>query len=125
MHFISLSLVQIFSLHLVGICNLSFCCLHRQKIGAHKGVVTNLTESAAMPLEHSPQRQKRSQRKTQVMERVCVSVNEWCESTGTSKPTTYRMMADGRLRYVQIGKRTRKIPITEYTRLGLPPPEVA
>jgi excisionase family DNA binding protein len=63
-----------------------------------------------MPLDHSPRR-------------VCVSVREWCQSTGISKATTYRMMADGRLRYVTIG-RSRKIPITEYTRLGLPLPEV-
>jgi excisionase family DNA binding protein len=81
-----------------------------------------------MSLEHSPQRQKkraRRMRATDLTDRVCVSVSEWCASTGISKPTAYRMMLDGRLRYVQIGERTRKIPTAEYSRLGLIPAEVA
>ena len=79
-----------------------------------------------MSLEDNPEPQKkRGPRKRRMIERVCVSVDEWCESTGFSKPTTYRWMADGRLRYVQFGSRMRKIPTTEYARLGLLPSEVA
>lgn len=51
--------------------------------------------------------------------RVCLSVHEWRDATGISIPTTYRMMADGRLRYVELGERMRKIPVTEFVRLGL------
>jgi excisionase family DNA binding protein len=39
--------------------------------------------------------------------------------TGISKPTIYKMFTDGRLRYVQIGPRFRRIPATELPRLGL------
>ena len=52
------------------------------------------------------------------MARVAYTVSEWAEATRLSKATTYRMMADGRLRYVQIG-RTRRIPAEEQRRLGL------
>ena len=61
---------------------------------------------------------KKQVRNSRLSERVCVSVTEWCFSTGTSKPTAYRMMSDGRLRFVQLGERIRKIPTTEYQRLG-------
>jgi excisionase family DNA binding protein len=40
------------------------------------------------------------------------------EATGLSRQMIYRMMKDGRLRYVQIG-RTRRIPVSEQERLGL------
>lgn len=56
---------------------------------------------------------------SELRERACVSVTEWCGSTGISKPTAYRMMADGRLKFVRMGERIRKIPTTEYERLGL------
>jgi excisionase family DNA binding protein len=67
----------------------------------------------------SPEPKKRPPQQTRVIERVCVSVSEWCDSTNISRPTAYRMMADGRLRYVRLGERTRKIPTSEYVRLGL------
>jgi excisionase family DNA binding protein len=54
----------------------------------------------------------------QQIDRVCLTVAEWVRSTGLSKQTTYRMMADGRLRFVQFG-RTRRIPTEEQVRLGL------
>ena len=72
-----------------------------------------------MSLKHSPQRQKRGPRKRRAIERVCVSVDEWVEATGFSRPTTYRWMADGRLKFVQLSARMRKIPTSEFERLGL------
>jgi excisionase family DNA binding protein len=53
------------------------------------------------------------------MPRVCFSVNEFSEATGISRPTIYRWMASGRLRYAQFGDRFRRIPATEFARLGL------
>jgi excisionase family DNA binding protein len=84
-----------------------------------------------MSLEHSPQRQKKKNKKKRkptlfrMAGRVCVSVAEWCSTTGVSRPTAYRMMLDGRLHYVQMGERMRKIPTTEYQRLGLVSSEAA
>jgi hypothetical protein len=72
-----------------------------------------------MSLEHSPQRQKRGPRKRRVIDRVCDSVDEFSAATGISKTAIYRMMQDGRLRYVQATPRMRKIPTSEYSRLGL------
>jgi excisionase family DNA binding protein len=74
-----------------------------------------------MPTDENPieQKKRRAPRKKREMERVCVSVDEFCRSTGTSKPTAYRMMASGKLKYVQLSTRTRKIPTSEYARLGL------
>jgi hypothetical protein len=73
-----------------------------------------------MSLEHSPQRQKkRGPRKQREIAPVCVSPDEFSRATGISTPVVYRMMADGRLRYVQATTRMRKIPTTEYERLGL------
>ena len=81
-------------------------------------------KARGMSLEHSPQRQKKRGR-LRLADRVCVSVSEICELTGISKPSAYRMMADGRLQYVQMGERTRKIPTSEYERLGLVASEAA
>lgn len=53
--------------------------------------------------------------------RVCFSIQEWTDATGISVPTTYRMMADGRLHYVQLTDDMRKIPAIELVRLGLCP----
>jgi excisionase family DNA binding protein len=72
-----------------------------------------------MSLEHSPQRQKRGPRKQRAIAPVCVSPDEFSKATGISKPVLYRMMADGRLRYTQATSRLRKIPTSEYDRLGL------
>ena len=62
---------------------------------------------------------KRGPRKQRTIQPVCVSVDEWVRATGFSRPTTYRWMADGRLRYVQFGDRMRKIPTSEFERLEL------
>jgi len=72
-----------------------------------------------MSLEHAPQRQKRGPRKQRPIQPVCVSPEEFSQATGISKPVIYRMMQDGRLRYTQATSRMRKIPTTEYARLGL------
>jgi excisionase family DNA binding protein len=66
-----------------------------------------------------PKKKKRGPRKQRAIQPVCVSVDEWVRATGFSRPTTYRWMADGRLRFVQFGERMRKIPTSEYVRLGL------
>jgi len=70
-----------------------------------------------MSLEHDPARQQRRGARRSVA-RVCFSPDELAEATGLSRQTLYRMMKDGRLRYVQFGC-TRRIPATELTRLGL------
>jgi excisionase family DNA binding protein len=74
-----------------------------------------------MSLEHGPQRQnkKRGPRKRRAIAPVCVSPEEFSRATGISRPTTYRWMADGRLKFVQFGTRMRKIPTSEFERLGL------
>jgi excisionase family DNA binding protein len=65
-------------------------------------------------------RQKRhGARAREPLARICVSIGEFCEATGISRPTVYRMMNAGKLHFVQIGPRMRKIPTTEFTRLGL------
>lgn len=46
-------------------------------------------------------------------------VEIFVRKTGISKPTTYRLMASGKLRYAQVTERIRLIPTTEYERLGL------
>jgi excisionase family DNA binding protein len=46
-------------------------------------------------------------------------VDVFLAKTGISRPTAYRMMASGKLKYAQVGERIRLIPITEYVRLGL------
>jgi excisionase family DNA binding protein len=66
-----------------------------------------------MSLEHAPARQWRTP-----LRRIAYTVGEWSEITGLSRPTIYRMMSDGRLRFVQFG-RTRRIPAEEQIRLGL------
>jgi excisionase family DNA binding protein len=72
-----------------------------------------------MSLEHDPARQKRGPRKQRPIAPVCVSPDEFSKATGISRPVVYRMMEDGRLHYVQVTPRLRKIPTTEYARLGL------
>jgi excisionase family DNA binding protein len=52
-------------------------------------------------------------------ERICVSPYEMRDATGLSLATIYRMMKTGQLRFVQLGGRMRKIPTSEYARLGL------
>jgi excisionase family DNA binding protein len=48
------------------------------------------------------------------------TVNEFCAKMKCSRVTAYSMMRDGDLKYVQIGKQ-RRIPHSEYRRLGVIP----
>jgi excisionase family DNA binding protein len=64
-------------------------------------------------LEHDPIRHRR-----EPLRRIAYTVGEWSQITGLSRPTIYRMMARGELRFVQFG-RTRRIPAEEKVRLGL------
>ena len=61
---------------------------------------------------------KRSPQVRTPLPRVAYSVTEWSEITGTSRPTVYRQMDAGELRYVLIRK-MRRIPASELVRLKL------
>lgn len=50
------------------------------------------------------------------MPRLGYSINEWCEATGTSRPTAYRMIKDGQLRTVRI-RGHHRIPVAEARRV--------
>jgi excisionase family DNA binding protein len=67
-----------------------------------------------MSLEHDPARQRLQRKPLQLL---AYTVAEWCAATKLSRQTVYRMMADGRLRFVQIGT-IRRIPASEAVRLG-------
>jgi hypothetical protein len=69
-------------------------------------------------------RQRRSTTSARVA-RIGDKVHEFVAKTGISRPTAYRMMASGELRYVQITERIRLIPHAEYIRLGLIEAEAA
>jgi excisionase family DNA binding protein len=71
-----------------------------------------------MSLEHDPSRQNRRRGGGPMLPRVAVSVSEFSSTTKLSKPTLYRMMQRGQLRFAQIGA-IRRIPVSEYQRLGL------
>jgi excisionase family DNA binding protein len=47
------------------------------------------------------------------------TITEFCAKMKCSRPTVYRMMKDGELKYIQI-RGERRIPHSEYGRLGLP-----
>jgi excisionase family DNA binding protein len=51
-------------------------------------------------------------------DRLSDSVQEFSDRTGVSTQTLYKMMRAGRLRYVQVTDDLRRIPTTEYIRLG-------
>lgn len=71
-----------------------------------------------MSIEHAPIRQKRRKRTAPSLPRIAYSIKEWCHITGFSKPTVYRQMKSGDLRYVEVGG-IRRIPAEEKQRLGL------
>jgi hypothetical protein len=82
----------------------------------------NSPETIAVSKHRSkPRRSRRRRRSTTSarVERIGDKVREFVAKTGVSKPTAYRMMASGKLRYVQATERIRIIPHTEYVRLGL------
>jgi predicted site-specific integrase-resolvase len=51
--------------------------------------------------------------------RIAYSVNEWCRMTGQSRASVYRQMKNGKLRFVTMNERIRRIPAEEGQRLGL------
>jgi excisionase family DNA binding protein len=66
-------------------------------------------------------RKRRRHRRTRapVLAVLGDTVDQFVAKTNTSRATAFRMMADGRLRYVKLGPRLRRIPTSEYARLGL------
>ncbi len=50
-------------------------------------------------------------------QRIGYSVDEICEGLDVSRAAVYRWMSNGKLKYVQVGDRLRRIPATEYARL--------
>jgi excisionase family DNA binding protein len=61
-------------------------------------------------------RVRRNQRPT--LPRLGDSIQDFIDRTGISRPTVYRMMADGRLKFIQVTDDMRRIPTSEYVRLG-------
>jgi excisionase family DNA binding protein len=47
------------------------------------------------------------------------TVNDFCAKMRCSRTTAYRMMRDGELKYIELGNRGRRIPYSEYQRLGV------
>ena len=72
-----------------------------------------------MSLEHSPTRQRRRGAGRVPIPRVAYTIDEFAKATNISRPTIYRMMKDGQLRFVQLSERFRRIPASEFARLGL------
>ena len=50
-------------------------------------------------------------------EALAHTIDEFAVRANVSRVTVYRMMTDGELRFIQIRGR-RRIPVSEYTRLG-------
>jgi excisionase family DNA binding protein len=48
------------------------------------------------------------------------TVTEFCSRMKCSRATAYRMMRDGELKFIQV-RSERRIPRSEYQRLGMPP----
>jgi hypothetical protein len=67
----------------------------------------------------TPVDKRNRKRAQQNVERVCLSVPEFLSATGLSRSSAYRLMAARKIRFVALTDRTRKIPISELTRLGL------
>jgi excisionase family DNA binding protein len=67
-------------------------------------------------------KQKRTRRPQLPLARLAYSITEWSELTNTSKPTIYRQMNAGELRFVQV-RGVRRIPAAESVRLKFAPAE--
>ena len=70
-----------------------------------------------MSLEHSPAKQRRRARTPPTLPRIGYSVGEWVQMTGFSRPTVYRQMQKGTLRYIEVDG-IRRIPASEKARQG-------
>ena len=82
--------------------------------------VAGLNQPPKSPVKQNviPPRRRRG-RKAKVRDpppRAAFSVDEVSHALGLSRPTIYRMMADGTLRYVRFGT-LRRIPASELARL--------
>jgi excisionase family DNA binding protein len=70
--------------------------------------------------KHHPdgkRRQRRAPGRASLGDRLFDPPDKFCERTALSRATVWRMMRDGRLRYVKFG-RVRRIPTSEYERLA-------
>ena len=63
-------------------------------------------------------KRRRGRRSKPTLTRLGDSVQDFIDRTGISRPTAYRMMADGRLKFIQVTDDMRRIPTSEYVRLG-------
>jgi excisionase family DNA binding protein len=71
-----------------------------------------------MKKHSSTGKRRRVRRSKPTLTRLGDSVQDFVTRTGISRPTAYRMMADGRLRFIQVTDDLRRIPTSEYVRLG-------
>jgi excisionase family DNA binding protein len=62
-------------------------------------------------------RRKGGQRKALTDEALAHTINEFAARANVSRPTIYRMMKDGELRFIRLRGR-RLIPVSEYSKLG-------
>jgi excisionase family DNA binding protein len=67
--------------------------------------------------KHPPTRRRRPAPQVQPGERAYDSPDQFAYRLNVSRSTVWRMMADGRLRWVRIG-RLRRIPIAESARFA-------
>jgi hypothetical protein len=74
------------------------------------------TDTTSTNTKPKPKR-KRKRKPRPPLPRVAYSIPEWGEITCTSRPTIYRQMGNGELKYVQV-RGVRRIPATELSRLG-------
>jgi hypothetical protein len=62
---------------------------------------------------------KRRRAQAQQGGRLYDTPDEFARKISVSRATVWRMMLDGRLKYVKFTPRIRRIPTSEYERLGL------
>ena len=92
----------------------------QKKQAEQREFVASLNPPSKSPAEQNvalPRRRRGRKAKVRdPLPRAAYSVDEFSEAIRLSKPTIYRMMADGNLRFVQFGK-VRRIPASELARL--------
>jgi excisionase family DNA binding protein len=70
--------------------------------------------------KHSPTgKRRRAASRAQIIAPSYESPDQFARRVGASRSTIWRMMRDGRLRWIRVGTRLRRIPTSEYERLGL------
>lgn len=70
--------------------------------------------------KHSPSGKRKRGQHSQghAPTRLGDSIQDFIDRTGISRATAYRMMADGRVKFIQVTDDMRRIPTSEYVRLG-------